>query len=183
MLNVPFSTSDLHNCKSQKHPFSESPRHSSLKILFYTHHLTWDYCWQLLVTLLTLEEQGHIKVEVKEVVLGPDGWLLDDNNFSDREFIPFQSTSIDILTLTKVRGLWTPTTRLFWVDPKHQLRNPLIESEVPENEHTMLTTAFFPSCHADKEKLQRLEGFEHMNRSQLLLVAQKMFTNSNLLWG
>lgn len=163
MLNVPFSTSDLHNCKSQKHPFSESPRHSSLKILFYTHHLTWDYCWQLLVTLLTLEEQGHIKVEVKEVVLGPDGWLLDDNNFSDREFIPFQSTSIDILTLTKVRGLWTPTTRLFWVDPKHQLRNPLIESEVPENEHTMLTTAFFSQlpCRQGKiTEVRRLWTYE-----------------------
>jgi hypothetical protein len=75
MIYVPFSTTDLCNCKQQNPSFSDKPQGiiSLLETVFFTHQPTCDDCQQLLQTLFTAEEEDHIQWEARKHVLGPDG--------------------------------------------------------------------------------------------------------------
>lgn len=135
MVYVSFSTSDLRNWKNQKHPFSGIPRHSFLKTVFYT-----QFDMGLLPTAtgytVYFGEQDHMKQEVKKVVLGPDGryWMM--MIFLSRVYSS-PINPVGNLIPTKLRELWIPSNRLFWLNFKHWLRSPPIDPETPEDEHSV----------------------------------------------
>ncbi|XP_043421290.1 uncharacterized protein LOC122474465 isoform X1 [Prionailurus bengalensis] len=70
----PFSTSDLHNWKTQNARFSDNPKDLTalLDSIMFTHQPTWDDCQQLLHILFTTEEQERIQLEARKLVPGDD---------------------------------------------------------------------------------------------------------------
>ncbi|XP_066089082.1 uncharacterized protein [Saccopteryx bilineata] len=196
MIYIPFSTSDLYNWKQQTPSFSEKPQGliSLLETVFRTHQPTWDDCQQLLHTLFTTEERTRIGQEAEKVFKedggterelermlprSPPSW--DPNNIRDRKSLTqycrvllreIKAAAKKPTNFSKVGEVIqgrdeSPAAYLEQLMEAYRVYTP-IDPEAEENRR-LINIAFVTQATPDiRKKLQKIEGFEGKNRSELL---------------
>ncbi|XP_021114045.1 uncharacterized protein LOC110349169 [Heterocephalus glaber] len=203
---IPFTTSYLYNWKNQVPPFSEKTQAliHLLESVFHTHQPTWDNCQQLLHTLFTTEEwTGFFKRLLRRLWDKPRPWSqraeaevpthrLDWDPNTDagrRDLASYHQhllqglcqvarklTNLTKMSEVKQNKTESPEAFLELLLEAYRVYTP-INPDAPENAATINRAFVSQSAPDIRKKLQRLEGFEGKNRSELLSIAQKVFNN------
>uniref|UniRef100_A0A8C8RQH4 CCHC-type domain-containing protein n=1 Tax=Pelusios castaneus TaxID=367368 RepID=A0A8C8RQH4_9SAUR len=190
----PFTTSDLLNWKTHYPSYTDKPGQMIELIvgLIGTHNPTWDDVRQLMFHLLTTEERNQIIQNMEEEVKSQMPAATANEEAYLRERVPRTSPPWNINTeagrqsITEyqarfLRALRKGKKRPINITKVHEiLQKPDESPEAPESTQ-MINMAFVSQSAPDiRRKLQKLEGFEGMNLSQLKAVADKVYMNREI---
>ncbi|XP_027725284.1 uncharacterized protein LOC114048516, partial [Vombatus ursinus] len=178
---------------------------SLLETVFYTHQPTWDDCQQLLRVLFTTEEHDRILLEARKGVLDPDGhpstdlgrrnhifpenrpdW--DPNTDRGREALDRycqlllgglraaarKPTNMSKVSEVKQGKDESPAAYLERLYEAYRTYTP-IDPEDPNNRRAIVIDFVANSAPDIRRKLQKLEGFEGKNLTELMEVAKRVF--------
>lgn len=178
---------------------------SLLETVFYTHQPTWDDCQQLLRVLFTTEERDRILLEARKGVLDPDGHPSTDPGRRNHIFPdnrPDWDPNTDRgrealdryrqLLLGGLRAAARKPTNMSKVSEVRQGKNESpaaylerlyeayrtytpIDPEDPNNRRAIVIDFVANSAPDIRRKLQKLEGFEGKNLTELMEVAKRVF--------
>ncbi|XP_027708064.1 uncharacterized protein LOC114035876 [Vombatus ursinus] len=182
-----------------------SPPHTRAETVFYTHQPTWDDCQQLLRVLFTTKEHDRILLEARKGVLDPDGhpstdlgrrnhifpenrpdW--DPNTDRGREALDRyrqlllgglraaarKPTNMSKVSEVKQGKDESPAAYLERLYEAYRTYTP-IDPEDPNNRRAIVIDFVANSAPDIRRKLQKLEGFEGKNLTELMEVAKRVF--------
>ncbi|XP_036064891.1 uncharacterized protein LOC118597426 [Onychomys torridus] len=196
----PLTTRDLLNWKVQCPPFSTNPKPliSLIELIFHLHHPTWDECQIILHTFFTKSERERILTDAAKELRGMDVLPAQkpDWNYSTEKGRRLLSDYHQALLNGLKRAARKPTNYSKVTDTKQGPKEPpsvflerlleacreytSIDPDDPANRFVINMSFVAQSSPDIRKKIQGMDRFLEMSRSELLEVAQEVFDSREI---